>query len=88
MRRWNYTAPGTNNTQAFNGTCGTPGAKTGGPWCYVEPATCKNAPLKDQSGQSYDNCAVLNSPHTMDTGVWALLLWLGYMGWGLQCRGT
>lgn len=69
---WNYTAPNSNDTQYFNGTCGTPGAKSGGPWCYVDPQSCKNAPLKDQSGQSYDNCATLNSTHTMDTGAGSL----------------
>ncbi len=68
LRSWNYTAPGSNTTSYFNGTCGTPGAKSAGPWCYVEPSTCKNAPIKDTSGLAYDNCAAVTSTHTMDTG--------------------
>lgn len=71
--RWNYTAPNTNVTSYFNGTCGTPGVKSAGPWCYVEPSTCKNAPIKDTSGLAYDNCATVNSTHTMDTGLLGLL---------------
>ncbi len=51
----------------FNGTCASPGSKSAGPWCYVEPNTCKHQPLKDQTGQSYDNCATNTSTHTLDT---------------------
>ena len=64
---WNFTNTATNQTQEFNGTCASPGSKSAGPWCYVEPATCKQQPLKDQTGQSYDNCATNSSTHTLDT---------------------
>ena len=82
---WNYTAPGTNDTEDFNGTCGTPGVKSAGPWCYVEPSTCKYQPIKDQSGQSYDNCAAVNSTHTMDTGAGHRLQWQFSMAELLPC---
>ena len=65
---WNFTNTATNQTQEFNGTCASPGSKSAGPWCYVEPSTCKQQPLKDQTGQSYDNCATNASTHTLDTG--------------------
>ena len=64
---WNFTNTATNQTQEFNGTCASPGSKSAGPWCYVEPNTCKHQPLKDQTGQSYDNCATNSSTHTLDT---------------------
>ena len=66
-RSWNFTDTATNQTQTFNGTCASPGSKSAGPWCYVEANTCKHQPLKDQTGQSYDNCATNSSTHTMDT---------------------
>ena len=65
--RWNFTNTATNETQVFNGTCASPGSKSAGPWCYVQPNTCKHQPLKDQTGQSYDNCATNTSTHTLDT---------------------
>ena len=65
--RWNFTNTATNETQVLNGTCASPGSKSAGPWCYVEPNTCKHQPLKDQTGQSYDNCATNTSTHTLDT---------------------
>lgn len=65
--RWNFTNTATNETQVFNGTCASPGSKSAGPWCYVEPDTCKHQPLKDQTGQSYDNCGTNSSTHTLDT---------------------
>ena len=34
----------------------------------MNPGTCKNLPIKDTSGLSYDNCASVTSTHTMDTG--------------------
>ena len=64
---WNFTNTATNETQQFNGTCASPGSKSAGPWCYVEANTCKHQPLKDQTGQSYDNCATNSSTHTLDT---------------------
>lgn len=65
---WNFTNSQTNETTTFNGTCASPGSKSAGPWCYVEPQTCKHQPLKDQTNQSYDNCATNSSTHTLDTG--------------------
>ncbi|EIE26921.1 kinase-like protein [Coccomyxa subellipsoidea C-169] len=67
LANWNYTTPGSNQTSYFNGTCGTPGIKSAGPWCYVDKNTCSHQPIADQSGLYYDNCANVTSNHTMDT---------------------
>ncbi|CAL8468908.1 g8449 [Coccomyxa elongata] len=67
LPKWNYTTPGTNDTSYYNGTCGTPGIKSAGPWCYVQKDTCKHQPIADNSGLFYDNCATINSTHTVDT---------------------
>lgn len=43
------------------------GIKSAGPWCYVQKDTCKHQPIADNTGLFYDNCATINSTHTVDT---------------------
>ncbi len=57
------------------------GVKSAGPWCYVQKDTCKHQPIADNSGLFYDNCATINSTHTVDTCKASMKLQEAVLSW-------